>query len=372
MPISFLNLAEINSVYSKELIEAASRVIKSGWYIRGSELEAFEKEFADFCGTKFCVGVGNGLDALILTLRAWKVLGKIQDGDEVLVPANTYIASILAITESGLVPVLVEPDLGTFNISVASIKSKITPKAKAILAVHLYGRLADMQEILKIAADENLLVLEDSAQAHGATLNSVKAGAWGDASGFSFYPGKNLGALGDGGAVTTNDKQLADVVRSLGNYGSHEKYSHDLCGVNSRLDELQAAFLRVKLKAIEVEITRRREIARQYTLGISNKLISKPISIEDASSDLGNHVFHLYVVKCKARDALQSYLEKNGIQTLIHYPIAPHKQKCYINLDHFSLPCSEQLHETVLSLPMSPVMEDSDVEIVINAINKFR
>lgn len=371
MAISFLNLAEINSVYCEELIEAATRVIQSGWYVRGSELEAFEKEFADFCSTKYCVGVANGLDALILTLRAWKELGKLQDGDEVLVPANTYIASILAITETGLVPVLVEPDLETFNISVTSIQSKITSKTKVILAVHLYGRLADMQEILKIADAEDLLVLEDSAQAHGATLNDIKAGAWGDASGFSFYPGKNLGALGDGGAITTNDKQLADVVRILGNYGSHEKYCHDLCGVNSRLDEIQAAFLRVKLKALEVEIGRRREIAKKYTLGINNELIIKPISDDDANSDMLNHVFHLYVVRCKARDALQSYLETKGIQTLIHYPIAPHKQNCYRSFGYFKLPRSEELHETVLSLPMSPVMKDSDVELVINSVNNF-
>jgi dTDP-4-amino-4,6-dideoxygalactose transaminase len=370
--IPFLDLKNINAQYREELIEAATRVIDSGWYINGSEVQKFEQEFAVYCGTKHCVGVANGLDALVLVFRAWKELGKLKDGDEVIVPANTYIASILAITENRLTPVLVEPDPQTFNICPNNIHSAITEKTKAILAVHLYGQLAPMPEIMAIASDHNLLVLEDSAQAHGAEANGKKAGNWGHASGFSFYPGKNLGALGDAGAVTTNDDELAQTIRALGNYGSHKKYENLYQGVNSRLDELQAALLRVKLNYLDHEMQRRREIAIAYAKGIKNSLINLPMSTETTLENLSNHVFHLFVIRTKNRAALQQHLLESGIQTVIHYPIAPHKQVAYKEFNYQILPLTESIHDQVLSLPISPVLIDEQVDEVINAVNKFK
>lgn len=366
MNISFLDLQAINAAYRDALIEAAVRVIDSGWYIQGKEVQAFEQEFAEYCGTKYCVGVGNGLDALTLTLRAWKELGKLKEGDEVIVPANTYIASILSITENRLTPVLVEPNINTYNIDPNLIEQAITAKTKAVLVVHLYGQLADMSAILDIAQRNNLLVLEDAAQAHGASLNGRKAGNWGDAAGFSFYPGKNLGALGDAGAVTTNDEELADAIRAISNYGSHRKYENIYQGVNSRLDEMHAALLRVKLQYLDIETERRLEIAESYIFGIRNHSIILPVQSEQG------HVWHLFVIRSQKREALRALLAQQGIQTLIHYPIPPHKQPAYRGWSTQSYPITETVHEQVLSLPMSPVMSDEQVQIVLNAVNRFK
>ena len=374
--IPFLDLKSINAQYREALIEAATNVVDSGWYVQGAQVQAFEQEFADYCGTKHCIGVANGLDALILTLRAWKELGKLKEGDEVIVPANTYIASILAITENRLKPVLVEPDAQTYNLSPGLVEKAITPKTKVILAVHLYGQLAPMLEINTVAQKHGLLVLEDSAQAHGAQIDSRKAGNWGDASGFSFYPGKNLGALGDAGAVTTNDDELAQTIRALGNYGSHKKYENLYQGLNSRLDEIQAALLRVKLKHLDAETKRRQEIAIAYTKGITNPKISLPNQNSKLSLKvLENHVFHLFVVRTKQRDALQAYLLEQGIQTMTHYPIAPHHQKAYKHnqaWSNLSLPITESIHQEVLSLPISPMMTAEQVGLVIKAVNKYQ
>jgi dTDP-4-amino-4,6-dideoxygalactose transaminase len=369
--IPFLDLKDINAQYRNDLIEACVRVIDSGWYIQGKELAAFESEFADYCGTKYCTGVANGLDALILTLRAWKELGKLKDGDEVIVPANTYIASILAITENNLSPILVEPDPLTFNIDPKNIEGLITSKTKVIMPVHLYGRLCPMPEINRIAQKYNLLVLEDCAQAHGAYLDGKKAGSWGDAAAFSFYPGKNLGALGDAGAVTTNDDEMMKTIRALGNYGSHKKYENRYRGINSRLDEIQAAVLSVKLKYLVSETSRRREIAIAYSNGIKNPLIHLPLPPGQSISDLSSHAFHLYVVRVKERDLFQRYLQSLDIGTVIHYPTPPHKQKAYSGWKNRNLPLTEEIHSTVLSLPISPVMTDAQVLNVIQASNFF-
>ncbi|WP_180165477.1 DegT/DnrJ/EryC1/StrS aminotransferase family protein [Acinetobacter sp. YH12049] len=368
--ITFLDLKNINQQYREELITACTRVIDSGWYIGGNELEQFEQNFANYCGVKFAIGVANGLDALILTLRAWKELGKLHDGDEVIVPSNTYIASILAITANNLTPVLVEPDLNTYNIDPAKIQQAITAKTRVILPVHLYGQLAEMPEIMQIAKQHNLLVLEDSAQSHGAQIQGKKAGNWGDASGFSFYPGKNLGALGDAGAVTTNDAELATMLKALRNYGSHEKYKNLVPGVNSRLDEIQAAMLDVKLKYLDQETQHRRHIASLYLNGIKNPLIQLPLNGINAES-YEQHVWHLFVIRTNQREALQKYLNKQGIQTLIHYPIPPHKQQAYKEWNDQSYPLAEVMHQEVLSLPISPVMQTEQVKLVVAAINSF-
>lgn len=372
--ISFLDLKGINSIYREELIDAAVNVIDSGWYIQGNQVGSFEREFAHYCGVKHCIGVANGLDALIIIIRAYKELGRLKEGEEIIVPANTYIASILAITENRLRPILIEPDERTYNLSTNQIKSAITPRTKAILAVHLYGQLADMPTINRIAKENNLLVIEDSAQAHGAQLNGQKAGSWGDASGFSFYPGKNLGALGDAGAVTTNDDHLAQTIRILGNYGSQKKYENLYQGLNSRLDEIQAAFLRVKIKYLNNEIQRRQAIAEMYIRGIKNDLIILPITpqISDQPSKCEECVWHLFVILTKDRDRLQTYLRQQGIQTLIHYPIAPHQQRAFKSLNTDNYPITERIHKEVLSLPISPVMTDCEVEKVIQAVNRFR
>lgn len=364
--IPFLDLKAINAQYRDELIAACTRVIDSGWYIAGNELTQFEQEFASYCGTKHAIGVANGLDALILTLRAWKELGKLKAGDEVIVPANTYIASILAISANDLVPVLVEPDLATYNLCPVNTSAAITPKTRAILPVHLYGQLADMPAIMELAKLHNLLVLEDSAQAHGASLDGKKAGNWGDASGFSFYPGKNLGALGDAGAVTTNDDELANILRALRNYGSHEKYKNLFQGVNSRLDEIQAAMLSVKLKHLDTEITHRRKVATAYLAGINNSAITLPVPHDEA------HVWHVFVIRCQQREALQQHLADQGVQTLIHYPIPPHQQQAYQEWNTHSYPISEMIHDQVMSLPMGPTITDEQVATVIAACNSFK
>ncbi|EJL6492775.1 DegT/DnrJ/EryC1/StrS family aminotransferase [Vibrio cholerae] len=377
--INFLDLKSINSQYQQELKDACARVIDSGWYIMGNELSQFETEFAAYCGTKYAIGVANGLDALILTLRAWKVLGKLNAGDEVIVQGNTYIASVLAITENDLVPVLVEPNPATYNLDPATVAAAITPKTKAILPVHLYGQLSPMPEIMAIANAHNLLVLEDCAQAHGAEINGKRAGNWGDAAGFSFYPGKNLGAFGDAGAITTNDDELTQTLKALRNYGSHKKYENLYQGVNSRLDEIQAAMLRVKLPYLEAETARRQQIAAMYCEGINNPCIVLPLDttafmINHSPSTIQHykvHVWHLFVVRCKQRDALQNWLFENGIQTLIHYPVPPHKQKAFDEYSQHKLPVTEMLHTEVLSLPMDPSLSMDSIKKVIKLVNDF-
>lgn len=364
--IPFLDLKAINAQYNDELVAACTRVIDSGWYIQGVEVSTFEQEFASYCGTKHAIGVANGLDALTLTLRAWKELSLLKEGDEVIVPANTYIASILAITENRLVPVLVEPDLATYNLCPQNTQAAITAKTRVILPVHLYGQLADMPAITDIAERHNLLVLEDSAQAHGASINGKKAGNWGHASGFSFYPGKNLGALGDAGAITTNDDELAQTLRALGNYGSHKKYENLYQGVNSRLDEIQAAMLRVKLCNLDTEIGHRRVVAKAYIEGINNPSITLP-----SWQHVDSHVFHLFVVRTNQRSALQQHLQEQGIQPLIHYPLPPHKQQAYSQWNTQSYPVTEMIHNQVLSLPMGPTLAKNDIATVIAACNSF-
>ena len=368
--IPFLDLKQVNQQYKEELKAACDRVINSGWYIGGQELEKFEQNFANYCGTQFAIGVANGLDALILTFRAWKELGRLQDGDEVIVPANTYIASILAITANNLTPVLVEPDEQSLNISVDAIRSAITEKTKVILAVHLYGQLADMPKIMQIAQQHNLLVLEDSAQAHGAQIDGKKAGNWGNASGFSFYPGKNLGALGDAGAITTNDAELAQTLSALRNYGSHEKYKNLFVGVNSRLDEIQAAMLDVKLKYLDQEVIKRRQIAGLYLSQIQNPFMTLPLTEVDAKQ-YEQHVWHLFVIQSEYRNELQNYLKENGVQTLIHYPIPPHKQQAYKEWNDLSFPVTERIHTQVLSLPMGPTQTLKETQKVIEVCNAF-
>jgi len=365
--IPFLDLKGLNAQYRAELIDACTRVIDSGWYIQGNECKEFDKEFAQYCGTKHAIGVANGLDALILILKAYKEMGIMSDGDEVIVPSNTYIASILAISQNNLVPVLVEPDMNTYLIDPSKIEEKITSKTKAILPVHLYGQTCEMDKINEIAKKHNLKVIEDSAQSHGAYYKNKRSGNLGDASGFSFYPGKNLGALGDGGAVTTNDEELSNTIKALGNYGSHKKYENLYKGVNSRLDEIQAAMLRVKLRYLDDEVEKRREMANYYLENIKNENIMLPIvRAED------NHVWHLFVVRTNKRDELQKYLLDNGIQTLIHYPIPPHKQKAYKEWKNESYPISEQIHDEVLSLPISGVQSLEDTKKIVNIINHYK
>lgn len=364
--IPFLDLKNINTAYRDELIEAITRVVDSGWYILGEEVRNFEKGFAEYCGAEHCIGVANGLDALTLTLRAWKELGLLKEGDEVIVPANTYIASILAITENNLKPILVEPDISTYNLSIESIEASISLRTKAILVVHLYGRLAPMDEIAALANEKGLLVLEDSAQAHGASLQHRKAGSWGDASGFSFYPGKNLGALGDGGAVTTNDEELANTIRAIANYGSHEKYRNKYLGVNSRLDEVQAAILSVKLQYLDRDTAHRRKIGQYY-----NENINHPSIILPGKCEAYQHVYHVYTVRTDNRVSLQEYLSAHGIGTLIHYPIAPYDQAAYSGQFTGDFSITSNIHNTILSLPISPIMSMDDAEMVVDAVNRW-
>jgi dTDP-4-amino-4,6-dideoxygalactose transaminase len=365
--IPFLDLKKINAQYQNELKEACARVIDSGWYVLGNEVSEFEKEFATYCETDHCLGVANGLDALILILRAYIELGVMHNGDEVIVPSNTYIASILAISENGLIPVLVEPDINTFNLDPKLIELAITEKTKAILTVHLYGQVTAMDEINAIAKKHDLKVIEDCAQAHGALYKGKKVGSLGDAAGFSFYPGKNLGALGDAGAVTTNDSELATAISALRNYGSHEKYKNLYKGMNSRIDEIQAAMLRVKLAHIDKEISIRQAVAKAYLQGINNPLIGLPV-VENVNA----HVWHLFVIKTTQREQLVKYLADKGVQTLVHYPIPPHKQKAYKEWADNSYPISESLHDMVLSIPISPVLNEDSSSSIIDIINKFK
>lgn len=364
--ISFLDLKKINAQYRAELIDACTRVIDGGWYIHGKECESFNTEFADYCGAKYAIGVANGLDALILILRAYKELGILNDGDEVIVPSNTYIASILAISDNNLVPVLVEPDINSYLLDPKKIEEKITPKTKAILPVHLYGQTCQMDEIMGIAQKYNLKVIEDSAQSHGAYFEGKRCGNLGDASGFSFYPGKNLGALGDAGMVTTNDEELANTIKALANYGSHKKYENLYKGTNSRLDEMQAAMLRIKLKHLDDENEKRREIANYYLQSIKNDKLVLPSAREES-----HHVWHVFVVRTNNRDELQKYLLENGVQTLIHYPIPPHKQVAYSEWSNESFPISEQIHQEVLSIPISSVQNFEDTVKIAEILNAY-
>nr|WP_199002910.1 DegT/DnrJ/EryC1/StrS family aminotransferase [Flavobacterium sp. ASV13] len=365
--ISFLDLKKINMPDETAFQEKLKAVLENGWYILGKEVESFEKAFAEYCKTDYCIGVGNGLDALTLIFKGHIILGKLQKGDEVIVPANTYIASILAILQADLIPVLVEPRLETYNINPDLIEEKITSKTKAILAVHLYGQLAEMDKITQIANRNNLLIVEDAAQSHGSEsnlkskINNLKSSV-----AYSFYPGKNLGALGDGGAITTNDPELAKVLVSLRNYGSEKKYHNKHIGVNSRLDEIQAAFLNIKLPNLNADNDKRRAIAIRYLSEIKNDKIVLPFW--DFSN---NHVFHLFVVRTQNRDDLQSYLSDNGIQTMIHYPVPPHKQKALSDWNTLSFPVTEKIHNEVLSLPISPVLTKEEVGFVVEILNRY-
>ncbi|WP_266182592.1 DegT/DnrJ/EryC1/StrS family aminotransferase [Dyella humicola] len=366
MDVPFLNVRELNARYADELKAAAARVIDSGWYILGEEVAAFEREFAAYCGVRHAVGVGNGLDALSLILRGYKELGAMEEGDEILVPGNTFIASYLAITENRLVPIPVEPDPATFNIDPVRLKDAIGPRTRAIMAVHLYGQLADMPGLAAVAKQHGLLLIEDAAQAHGATSKGRKAGSFGDAAGFSFFPTKNLGALGDGGAVVTDDAGLAARVAALRNYGSDVKYHHPYRGVNSRLDEMQAALLRVKLKYLDEDIQKRRQVARRYRDAIRQPDILLP---EVAHEE--QHAWHLFVVRSSHRDALQHHLQARGIQSQVHYPVPPHQQPAYAMLQGVHLPLTDRLHREVLSLPMGPTLPGDAVEQVIQACQVF-
>lgn len=370
--IKFLDLKKINDSFEPAITDAIKRVVDSGWYLLGAETSAFEKEYASYIGTQHAIGCANGLDALTLIIRAYKELGVFHDGDEIIVPANTYIASILAITENGLKAVLVEPDKDTLQIDPSLIEMAITSRTKAVMIVHLYGRCAYIDEIGKLTKRYNLKLIEDNAQAHGCEFEGRKTGALGDASGHSFYPGKNLGALGDGGMVTTDSKELADMVRTLANYGSSIKYVFDKCGRNSRLDEIQSAVLRVKLRSLDRDNDRRRNIAEKYVERISNPHISMAPGLHSVGKE---NVYHIFPILCKHRDKLAEYLKVKGIQTLIHYPIPPHHQQCYANTELLVMPESliitESIHASELSLPISPVMEAEEVEYVINAVNSF-
>lgn len=368
--IVFNHIKQANLRFEAEFQEKLRQMLASGMTILGPEVAAFEKNFADYCGTSHAIGTANGLDALILIFRAYIELGRMQPGDEVIVPANTYIASILAISQAGLVPVLVEPDIRTLNLDPGKIEEKISDKTKAILAVHLYGRLCDMVSLSQICKKHQLFLFEDAAQAHGASqmLDGIlkKAGNLSDAAGFSFYPTKNLGALGDAGCVTTNDAEVAEVVSVLRNYGSRRKYVNDHKGINSRLDELQAAFLNVKLPYLDQDNAHRKALASVYFEGIKNTEIELPAPALD-----GEHVFHLFVIRSKKRDALQAYLKENGVETAVHYPVPPHKQGAYKEISDLSFPVSEEIHRTVLSLPMSGLLAREEAQEVVRVINSF-
>lgn len=364
--IKFLDLEKVTASHGEEINEAVSRVVNSGWYLQGKENEKFEKDFAEYIGTKYAVGCANGLDALIWIFRAYVEMGVIKPGDEVIVPANTYIASILAISENGLVPVLVEPDINTYLIDPEKIEEAITPKTKAILIVHLYGQCAYTDKIGELCRKYNIKLVEDNAQAHGCKFNGRHTGSLGDAAGHSFYPGKNLGALGDAGAVTTNDEELAKVIRAVANYGSTRKYVFKYIGRNSRLDEIQTAVLDVKLHHLDADNARRKEVAKMYIDGITNPAIVLP-----KVPDFDAHAFHIFPIRTKERDELQKYLSDNGVQTIIHYPIPPHKQECYREWNNLSFPITEQLANEELSIPISPVITDEEVNEVIRIINEW-
>ncbi len=365
--IKFLDIQKINAQYKRELKEASNRVIDSGWYLMGKELETFEQNYASFCGTKYSLGVANGLDALRLIFKAYIELGMMNKGDEVIVPANTYIASVLAISDNGLIPVFVEPDIHTYNLDSSKIDVAVTSKTKAILTVHLYGQNSIDEQMLAICEKYNLKLVEDCAQSHGAIWNGKVSGCIGDAAGHSFYPGKNLGALGDAGAVTTNDETLSTIIEALRNYGSHKKYENIYQGLNSRLDEIQAAFLNVKLQYINKDIEARRRVANYYLENIKNPAIILPTVLNEEG-----HVWHLFVVRTKDRDILQNCMTLNGVQTLIHYPVPPHKQKAYKEFNKLSFPITEQVHKEVLSLPISAVMTEKEINKVIYEVNSFK
>lgn len=364
--IKFLDLQKITQKYAEEIHEAVNRVVDSGWYLQGKENEKFEADYSAYIGTKYTIGCANGLDALIWIFRAYVEMGIMRPGDEVIVPANTYIASILAISENGLKPVLVEPSIETYQIDDSKIEEAITERTKAILIVHLYGQCAYTDKIGELCKKYNLKLVEDNAQAHGCKFKGRRTGSLGDAAGHSFYPGKNLGAFGDAGAVTTDDEELAKIVRAVANYGSQRKYVFKYIGRNSRLDEIQAAVLDVKLKHLEEDLAIRKQVAKHYIDHITNPEIVTPIV-----KDWDAHVFHIFTIRCKRRDELQKYLADNGVQTIIHYPIPPHKQECYKEWNHLSFPITEQIHDEELSLPMSPVMAEEEIDIVIQLLNRF-
>lgn len=365
--IKFLDLQKVTAKYADEIHEAINRVVDSGWYLQGKENEKFEADYSAYIGTKYTVGCANGLDALIWIFRAYIEMRIMKAGDEIIVPANTYIASILAISENGLKPVLVEPSIETYQIDDSKIEEAITERTKAILIVHLYGQCAYTEKIGELCKKYNLKLIEDNAQAHGCLFKGQKTGSLGDAAGHSFYPGKNLGALGDAGAVTTNDKELAEIVRSVANYGSTRKYVFKYIGRNSRLDEIQAAVLDVKLKHLDEDIAIRKEIAKYYIDHITNPNIITPIV-----KDWNAHVFHIFTIRCKHRNELQKYLTENGIQTIIHYPIPPHKQECYKEWNNLSFLITEQIHNEELSLPMSPVMTKEEITTIVDVLNKWK
>lgn len=363
--IKFLDLKKLNAPYKDALIKKTTDVIESGWYIKGKEVKEFEENFSTYTGTRYTIGVGNGLDALTLILKAYKTLSKLSDNDEIIVPANTYIATILAISNNNLKPILVEPDSKTFNIDSSLIEKSITKKTKAILTVHLYGKVCDMKSISKIAKKYNLLVIEDCAQAHGATFFGKKVGSLGDAGAFSFFPTKNLGALGDGGAITTDNELLANTIRTLANYGSKIKYENIYKGVNSRLDELQAGFLNIKLPHLDSENQKRSDIAKYYIKNITNTQVKLPIFDK-------TDVWHQFIIITKKRELFQKYLLKNGIETMIHYPIAPHNQEAYKELSSINLPITLDIHSQVVSIPSNPTLTNNEIKKIVTVINNFK
>jgi dTDP-4-amino-4,6-dideoxygalactose transaminase len=371
--IKFLDLKKIKNSFEPQISDAVQRVVDSGRYLLGNEVNSFENEYARFINSKYCIGVANGLDALRLILKSYIELGEMKEGDEIIVPANTYIATILAITDNRLVPVLVEPDINTYNIDPNNIEDKITDRTRGIMIVHLYGRNAMHQGIQSLVKKYSLKLIEDNAQAQGCLFGYNRTGSIGDAAGHSFYPGKNLGALGDAGAVTTSDDDLADVIRTVANYGSKVKYQNLYKGLNSRLDEIQAAILRVKLPRLDADNQKRREVADYYIENIKNPDIILPLTSKQlAVFNSKEHVWHLFVIRCKQRDALQKFLFENDIETLIHYPIPPHKQLAYKELDHVTLPLTEKIHDQVLSLPISPLMSNNEIYQVVEIINNFK
>ena len=365
--IKFLDLQKITNQHLQEIEEATLRVVRSGWYLQGEENKKFEAHYADYIGTKHAVGCANGLDALLWIFRAYIEMGVMNEGDEVIVPANTYIASILAISENGLVPVLVEPNINTYQIDDTKIEQAITEKTKAILLVHLYGQCSYTEKVGEIAKKHNLKVVEDNAQAHGCVYNGKKTGSLGDVAGHSFYPGKNLGAFGDAGAVTTDDEELSTIIRALANYGSTKKYVFKYAGRNSRLDEIQSAVLDVKLKYLDEDVASRQEIAKRYIAEIKNSKIVVP-----KVDDIKAHAFHIFPIRCAERGRLQQYLLEKGVQTIIHYPIPPHKQECYSEWNNFSYPITEKIHDEELSIPMSQILTIEEVDYIINVLNEWK
>jgi dTDP-4-amino-4,6-dideoxygalactose transaminase len=364
--IQFLDVHKINQRFEKEFQQALKNSLNSSNYILGSNVSSFESEFAAYCGSKYCVGVANGLDALTLILKGYIHLGKLAEGDKVIVPANTFVATILSVMHAGLEPVFVEPNVKTFNLDYDNVKKTFGDEIKAIIMVHLYGQLADVEALKRFSKSNNLLLIADAAQAHGAKHNQTRAGSFADAAAFSFYPSKNLGALGDGGAITTSDVKLYKTIRLLRNYGSREKYKNEVIGYNSRLDDIQAAFLRIKLKELDKDNEKRRTIAKRYLSEVHNSKVEMPFY-----DDSENHVFYAFVVKVEDRTGFIEYLETKGVATLIHYPIPPHKQKALQRFSYLNLPITEEIHKSVVSLPMSPVMTSKDVDTVIAVLNAY-